>query len=173
MFAKKLKNKTIEHISLKKLKSEDEQLFIDDIDRKILKLLLWDARLSYRAIARQAKLSPTTVIERLEKLKRSGVINGFFVNIDSKKLGLGLTAIIELVAPKLKLLGAMEVIRELPNVYAIYHTTGDIDAVIIAKFKTIDELRTFLGNLYDTMDIQRSETRIVLATVKEDFRVRV
>lgn len=171
MSYKNVKIMTNEHIHLKALKNANKHLSIDDIDRKILKLLIWDARLSYREIARQAKLSPTTVIERLRKLKTNGIITGYSVNLDSKKLGFGLTAIIELVAPKLKLIKAMEEIRELPNVYAIYHTTGDVDMIVIAKFSTVDELQKFLENLYKSTDIQRSETRIVLNTLKEDFRV--
>lgn len=157
--------------SLKANKIAPGHLFVDETDKQILKFLIWDARLSYREIARQAKLSTTTVIERLKRMKTNGVINGYSINLDSKKLGYELSAIIELVAPKVLLLKAMEEISDLPNVYAIYHTTGDVDAIIIAKFKGIDELQKFLTALYSKMEIQRSETRIVLNTVKEDFRV--
>ncbi|MBI2005385.1 MAG: Lrp/AsnC family transcriptional regulator [Candidatus Aenigmarchaeota archaeon] len=171
MSSKYIKLPTNIHTHLKPLKSNAEQTSIDEIDKKILKFLIWDARLSYREIARQAKLSTTTVIERLKKMKLNGVINGYSVNLDSKKLGYELSVIIELVAPKLSLLKTMEEVTELPNVYAVYHTTGDVDAIIIAKFRGVDELQKFLTDLYDKLDIQRSETRIVLNTVKEDFRV--
>lgn len=171
MSSKSTKFQTNIKHDLKALKSNDKHSSIDEIDRKILKLLVWDARLSYREIARQAKLSTTTVIERLKKLKMAGVINGYSVNLDSKKLGYELSAIIELVAPKLILMKVMSEIVELPNVYAVYHTTGDVDAIIIAKFKGVDELQKFLSELYNKLEIQRSETRIVLNTVKEDFRV--
>ncbi|MEK6909721.1 MAG: Lrp/AsnC family transcriptional regulator [Candidatus Aenigmatarchaeota archaeon] len=157
--------------SLRTLKNNAKQLSIDELDRKILRFLVWDARLSYREIARQAKLSTTTVIERLKKLKANGVITGYSVNLDAKKVGYEISAIIELVAPKLIIRKAMEEITELPNVYGIYQTTGDVDAIIIAKFKGIDELQKFLGDLYNKLEIQRSETRIVLNTLKEDFRI--
>lgn len=173
MSSKSTKLMTNIHASLNPLKRDTEHMSIDEIDRKILKFLIWDARLSYREIARQSKLSTTTVIERLKKMKANGVINGYSVNLDSKKLGYELSAIIELVAPKLLLLKAMEEITGLPNVYAVYHTTGDVDAIIIAKFRGIDELQKFLVNLYSKLEIQRSETRIVLDTVKEDFRTMV
>ncbi|MBI2547480.1 MAG: Lrp/AsnC family transcriptional regulator [Candidatus Aenigmarchaeota archaeon] len=165
--------KTKVNTPLKTFKTNNVHSSIDEIDKKILRFLIWDARLSYREIARQSKLSTTTVIEHLKKLKSSGIIKGYSVNLDSKKLGYELSAIIELVAPKLSLLKTMEKITESPNVYAIYHTTGDVDAIIIAKFKGIDELQKFLSGLYDNLDIQRSETRIVLNTVKEDFRVMI
>lgn len=143
---------------------------IDEGDKKILRLLNWDGRLSYREIARQAKLSTTTVIERLKKMKINGIIKGYSANLDPKKLGYELTAIIELVAPKPTVLSAMKEVSELANIHAIYHTTGDVDAIVIAKFKGVDELQKFLGDLYTKLEIERSETRIVLETIKEDFR---
>jgi DNA-binding Lrp family transcriptional regulator len=173
MFPEYDKIKTNEHMPLKGLNKDDRRLSIDEIDRRIPKLLLQDARFSYREIARQTKLSTTTVIERLKKLRINGIITGYSVNLDSRKLGFGLTAIIELVGTKVKLLRAVTKMKQLPNVYAIYHTTGDVDVIVVAKFKTVDELQNFLGNLYRLMSIQRSETRIVLSTIKEDFRVIV
>jgi len=173
MFPKYEKIKTNEQIPFKEVKKDEKHLSIDEIDRRILKLLLQDARFSYREIARQTKLSTTTVIERLRKLRKNGIITGYSVNLDPRKMGFGLTAIIEIVGSKLMLLKAVEKMKQLPNVYAIYHTTGDVDVIIVAKFKTVDELQNFLGNLYRIMSIQRSETRIVLSTIKEDFRVIV
>ena len=171
MLSKSAKLGTNAQPSLRALKSNAEQLSIDELDKKILKFLVWDARLSYREIARQAKLSTTTVIGRVKKLKTNGVINGYSVNLDAKKLGYELSAIIELVAPKLIIRKAMAEITELPNVYGVYQTTGDVDAIIIAKFKGVDELQKFLGDLYNKLEIQRTETRIVLNILKEDFRV--
>jgi len=171
MLSKSAKLGTNAQPSLRALKSNAEQLSIDELDKKILKFLVWDARLSYREIARQAKLSTTTVIGRVKKLKANGVINGYSVNLDAKKLGYELSAIIELVAPKLIIRKAMAEITELPNVYGVYQTTGDVDAIIIAKFKGVDELQKFLGDLYNKLEIQRTETRIVLNILKEDFRV--
>ncbi len=150
-----------------------EQSYIDEIDRKILKILNWDARLSYREIARQTKLSTGTVIARLNKLRKEGVIKGYSVNIDPKKLGFELTAIIEVIAPKINLIHAMQEIKESPNIQGIYHLTGDVDVVIISKFKSIEDLQNFLSELYEQENIQRTQTRIVLSTVKEDFRTIV
>lgn len=164
---------TINVKSTSSTQSSTEDLSIDENDKKILRVLNWDARLSYREIARQTKLSTTTVIERLKRMKVNRIIKGYFINLDGEKLGYSLSAIIELVAPKLSLMKAMEDVTNLPNVYAVYHTTGDVDAIIIAKFKNVVELRGFLNYLYTNLEIQRSETRIIFNTLKEDFRTLV
>lgn len=150
-----------------------EQMAIDDIDRKILRLLVQNARLSFREIARQLKLSTGAVIERLKKLETVGIVSGYSANINSKKLGLDITAIIELVAPKMILKKAMEELSNSHNVHAIYHTAGTIDVIIIAKFSSIEDLNAFLENLYGKLEVVRTETRIVFKTVKEDFRTLI
>jgi len=171
---KKLRiNQTIVQKNREKIEQSEQLLNIDENERKVLRTLLFNPRLSYREIARMTDLSVATVSEKIRKLMTNRIIKGFHADIDAKKLGYELTAIIELIAPKLELIKAMEKITKLPNVYAIYHTTGDVDMIVIAKFRTVDELQNFLGKLYNFMAIQRSETRIVLKTIKEDFRVKV
>lgn len=173
MLPKSDNQRTNVKISFNPIKKRSEQLSIDDIDSKILKLLIQNARLSFREIGRQLKLSTGAVIERLKKLETGGVVSGYSANVNIRKLGFDITAIIELVAPKMILKKAMEELTNSHNVYAIYHTAGTIDVIIIAKFRNIEELNVFLENLYSKLDIIRTETRIVFNTIKEDFRTLI
>ncbi|MBI2084185.1 MAG: Lrp/AsnC family transcriptional regulator [Candidatus Aenigmarchaeota archaeon] len=158
---------------LKAKSSDSGQMSTDEIDRKILKLLVQNARLSFRELGRQLKLSTGAVIERLRKLEVKEVISGYSANINTKKLGFDITAIIELVAPKMILKRAMVELSNSHNVYAIYHTAGTIDVIIIAKFRSIEELNVFLESLYSKLEVIRTETRIVFNTIKEDFRTLI
>lgn len=170
MSSKYSRKKTIVQPPLKGLKNENEHLSIDETDRKILKLLTWDSRLSYREIARQLKLSTGTIIERLKKLKTSGVITGYSVNIDPQKLGYELVAIIDVIAAKGMFLEAAEEISKYPNVHGVYAVSGTSDAVVVAKFKEPDELNEFLKKLNMHSDVIRTNTHVVLKVIKEDFR---
>lgn len=172
--AKYLKiNRTIGHKTIKSVKSSLRMFGIDENDRKILRMLLFNPRLSYREIARATKLSVGTVSERIRKLMRDGFLRGFHADIDAKKLGYGLTAVIEVIASKGEFLGAAEEISRYPNVYGVYAISGPYDAMVIAKFRDSDELNDFLKKLNKKPDVVRTETHIVLKTMKEDFRVRV
>ena len=144
---------------------------MDDVDRKILKELLKNSRQSFREIARKLDVAVGTVLSRVKNLEKEGIIKGYSILIDHEKLGYGLTAIIEVTVAKGKLLEVDEEIAKKPNVCAVYDTTGLTDAMIIAKFKTREELSKFTKSLLSNPYVERTNTHLVLTTIKEDFRI--
>jgi len=148
-----------------------EQLEIDEVDRKILTELLRDCRRSYRSIARRAGISVGTVLTRIRRLEESGVVKGYSAVLDHEKLGYQLTVLAEITVSKGKLLEMEEAISRLPNTCAVYDVTGLTDAVVLAKFRSREELSKFTKNLLSMPFIDRSNTHIVLTTVKEDLRM--
>ena len=148
-----------------------EHLHIDDVDRKILTELLRDSRRSYRSIARRAGVSVGTVLTRIRKLEKSGVIKGYSAVLDHEKLGYQLTVLAEITVSKGKLLEMEEAIGKLPNTCAVYDVTGLTDAMVLAKFKSREELSKFTKNLLSMPFIDRSNTHVVLTTIKEDLRL--
>ena len=148
-----------------------EQLAIDEIDRKILNELLRDCRRSYRSISRRAGVSVGTVLARVRKLESAGVIKGYSAILDHEKLGYQLTALAEITVSKGKLLEMEQAISKLPNTCAVYDVTGLTDAVVLAKFRSREELSRFTKNLLGMPFIDRSNTHVVLTTVKEDLRL--
>ena len=69
---------------------------MDDIDRKILKLLQDNARVSLKTIAENTFLSSPAVSARIEKLEKDGVIAGYPAQVDPMKLGYHIIAFINL-----------------------------------------------------------------------------
>jgi Lrp/AsnC family leucine-responsive transcriptional regulator len=65
---------------------------LDTVDRKIIVVLLADARISIRELANKVKLSPPSVSERMQRLQERGVIRRFTVEIDLASLGYDLQA---------------------------------------------------------------------------------
>ena len=62
-------------------------------------------------------------------------------------------------------------VAKIPNVCTVYDVTGGTDAVIIAKFKTREDLGHFTKQLLSLPHIERTNTHVVLSTVKENFRL--
>ncbi len=60
---------------------------IEEIDRKILNVLNRDARMSFRRIAKELKISPTTLYNKVKKLEKSGVLKGYIPIIDKESVG--------------------------------------------------------------------------------------
>ncbi|WP_414470573.1 Lrp/AsnC family transcriptional regulator [Methanobacterium sp. ACI-7] len=147
----------------------EEEIKIDETDRKILNLLSEDGRMSYRKISRELDISVGTVHNRVEKFTNAGIIKKFIPQIDYSKLGYKLTTVIG-VRVKGGVLRNWETKTAYhKNVLGIYDVTGEFDAILIARFKDTTELDAFVKELLKEGDVQRTYTQTVLNIVKEDM----
>jgi DNA-binding Lrp family transcriptional regulator len=145
----------------------------DELDLKILRSLLSDSRASAREIASSLGVSTSTVTARMEKLRKEQVIRGFTAFVDFQKLGYELTVITEIIVSKGKLLEMERDIAAIPGVLAVYDVTGETDAIVISKCKDREELSRFTKGLLSMPFVERTNSHVVLTTVKEDFRVPI
>jgi len=151
--------------------SRTERVNIDSTDRKILSELMRDCRKSYRAIARRAGISAGTALSRIHRMEKMGIIKGYAAILDHEKLDYQLTAIAEITVSKGKLLEMEQAISRFPSTCAVYDVTGLTDALVIAKFHNREELGKFTKSLLAMPFVDRTNTHVVLTTVKEDFRI--
>lgn len=137
---------------------------IDDVDRRILSLLAQDARLSQRALARELRMSPPAIGERLARLERNGVIRGYRVDIDWAALGY-VTGYLAVTAMQ----GAdqseiMRALHQYPEVQDIAVITGSMDMLARLRVRDYAHLRQFLlERVWQMAGIQRTETFLSLA----------
>jgi len=144
---------------------------LDEIDFKILRELLSNARLSCRQIAKRVGVTTGTVLSRMRRMEREGIIRGYSAILDHEKLGYELTVVTEVVVSKGRLIEMEREIAQHPSVCSVYDVTGQTDAIIIAKFKNRRELSNFTKTLLALPYVERTNTHVVLNTVKEDFRI--
>ncbi|MHA2315808.1 MAG: Lrp/AsnC family transcriptional regulator [Candidatus Hermodarchaeia archaeon] len=144
---------------------------LDGTDVKILTVLLSDARLSSRQIAKKTGVSIGTVLSRMKKMEQAGIIKEYSAIVDHEKLGYELTVIIEMTISKGRLSETAKEIAKVPNVCCVYNVTGLTDAMVIAKFKKREELSGFTKHLLSLPYVERTNTHVVLSSIKEDFRV--
>jgi DNA-binding Lrp family transcriptional regulator len=150
---------------------EAKVMELNETDKKILQNLLEDARFSSRQIAKNVGVSVGTVLSRIKKMEDAGVIKGYSAILDHEKLGYELTVVTEITVSKGRLVEMENEIAKNPNVCGVYDVTGLTDAVIIAKFKSREDLGKFTKNLLALPYIERTNTHVVLTTVKENFRL--
>jgi len=146
---------------------------IDDLDRKIIRVLNTNARKSFRDVAKEIGTSVTAVINRVKKLEESGFIAGYIPLVDPEYFGLNLIAIIALRISKGKLLETQELIAKNSRAVAVYDITGEWDSLIIGYFKDRQDLNDFIKELLSLENVDRTVTHIVLNVVKEERRILV
>jgi len=139
----------------------------DKTDAKILKVVTENSRLSYRKIAKKIGVSTLTVLTRMKKMEENGVIKGYSALIDHKKLGLNLTALIEVKTTKGHIVLGEKLLAGLENVYGVWGVTGQTDVIILAKFADTDMLSQFAKKILSNPHITSINTHVVLETVKE------
>ncbi len=64
----------------------DNNFKIDSLDKKILSLLIKNARMPYLEIARECKVTGSAIHQRMQKMKDAGLLEGFYLNINPKSL---------------------------------------------------------------------------------------
>jgi DNA-binding Lrp family transcriptional regulator len=139
---------------------------IDETDRKLLYVLMDNSRLSYRQIAKKIGVSVATVMHRVNSLEAEKVIKGYTTILDYDQLGYDVDVIINIKVAKGKLFEVEKKIAISPNVSDVYDSTGDFDAVVVAKFKNRKKLDNFLKKIQTYDFIETTHTVLILNTIK-------
>ena len=157
--------------------SRKDALRLDEIDRKILRALQQDARLTTAQLAERVGLSTTPCWNRLKRLETQGYIDGYVALLNQDKLGLPETVIIELTLDRhdeemLERFG--QLLTSLPEVIEAYLTTGDYDYVVkVAVESTAGYERFLREKLYRIPGIRHSRSSFALRCLKKLTSVQV
>ena len=139
---------------------------LDDVDRRIMKLLRHDARVSYAHIARTVGLSEPTVRKRIDRLMHAGaIINA--ARINPAPIGFPIDAMIgiNVVRGRVKEVGRK--LAEMENVAYVAYVAGNFDIIIQAYLPHMEGLFKFLNEDLEKIDgIAGTQTWNVLRTEK-------
>lgn len=142
---------------------------LDDVDMRILSELVENSRRSSREISRRLDLSVGTVAARIKRLRDLGVIRRFTVDLNYEALGYDITVVVDVYISKGNVIDVEREIASIPGVMAVYDVTGDFDAVVLARFKNRSDLSAFTKRMMAMEHVERTNTHVVLNSVKEDF----
>lgn len=140
---------------------------MDDVDRRILRLLIDDARVSVTEIADEVHLSLSAASARLRRLRESGVIEAFTTRLNGEAIGRPVDALVDLqLAPGSPWEGVDSALRDNENVVDAVHLTGGFDYQVRVRARTIGDLDELLRWLKESLGVRETSTRIVLHTVE-------
>lgn len=140
---------------------------IDDIDRKIIELLVEDGRLSYVELGKRVNLSRVAVRDRVEHLIEMGVIEKFTAVINSEKVGKGVSAFFEVDVEPKHLVEVAQNLADNANVASIYQMTGPSTLHMHVLVEDFVKLENFINEeLYSVQGITRVESHVLLRRFK-------
>jgi DNA-binding Lrp family transcriptional regulator len=142
---------------------------LDELDRSIILALQENGRMALSEIARRAGVAPATVHERLAKLRRSGVVQGFSVRLDARALGLTVTALVRL---RTELADQVERtvadLRAIPEVEEVHVVSGEYDLVVKIRARDTSHLQELLvTRVHRVAGFIRSATEVCLTSPLE------
>ncbi len=137
---------------------------VDETDVQILSMLRENARVSMKAIAEKTYLSSTAVAARVEKLEKSGYIQGYYTKLNPQAFGLNIKAFINLEVEPIQKQEFYPYIRSCLNVVECNCVTGEYSMLLEVLFSSTAELDNFIGEL---QHFGKTKTQIVFSTPVE------
>jgi Lrp/AsnC family leucine-responsive transcriptional regulator len=143
---------------------------LDAVDRRLLKALQEDGRISNAELARRCNLAPASAFERVRRLRERGVITGYAALIDPAKVGRGLLIFVEVLLDRTtgdQFEAFADMVRRQPEVLECHMVAGGFDYLIKARVGDMDAYRVFLGDVLVRMPgVRETRTYAVLEEVK-------
>jgi DNA-binding Lrp family transcriptional regulator len=120
---------------------------LDSTDLAILRELGEDGRLPVAELAKRVHVSRASVYQRLLRLQESGTLRGFTADVDSRKLGLDLAAVILVSAGRHEQIdwpALRDRFSAMPQVGYVAFVTGEADILLFVRVPDQDALRRFV-----------------------------
>ena len=139
---------------------------LDHIDREILRELRRDARISWRELGESVHLSPTSAADRVRRMERDGVIEGYTVRVDPEALGRSVRAVIDVSLGAGVQVDDFEArLADRDEVSFAAYVTGTADYAIVVECRGAEGLDTFVRWLRAEAGVSRTETKMLLRIV--------
>jgi len=148
---------------------------IDEKELRIIDILKENARLSTHKISKKTGIPVTTVYNRIKKLNKEGIIKGYTITLDHKKLGFPITAYVLMhynlehwqKNPQEARDNLKKAMSKLPFIHEIKYITGNFDIMLKVRLKDMGQLNTvLLDKLRHIAGIGNTETIFVIEDVK-------
>ncbi len=154
---------------------------LDAIDKRILRALQADGRMTYDMLATAVSLSPSAVLRRVKRLEESGVIAAYVALVAPERVGLGLTAYLNVRLEKHSAVhkrNPMDLFRAAvqtwPEVVECAALTGDMDYLLRVVVQDMAHYSRFvMDTLLAHPSVQDCKTSFVLDRVKNTTAVPV
>lgn len=145
---------------------------IDETDRKILRILQEDSRISVARIADQVGLSSSTCWRRISALEASGIIDSFSIVLNPEALGLSFQAIVHVQLTRHdpeKIASFFKAVRSKSEVRQCYAVTGQSDYQLFVNCQDVSSYNRFLDDfLFQIPAVASAHTNMVLKTIKRE-----
>lgn len=136
---------------------------LDEVDHKILDMLIDNTRIPFTDIAKKLLISAGTVHVRVKKMEDAGIIKGSSLTLDYQKLGYSFIAYVGVFLQNTSQTQfVLERINEIPNITVAHITTGKFNIFCKIRAKNTTHAKDVIFKIDDIEGVYRTETMISL-----------
>ena len=139
----------------------------DELDKRIIETLCRSSQGSYRQIAKQLNVHPTTLIQRVKNLETKGVIQGYRASVDYMRLGFEYMGLVSVYAENV--VTVQDQIAKIPQVISIFDVTGESDCIAWIACIDRDEFSNVVKAINAIPDVKKTNTSVILGIKKDPF----
>lgn len=143
---------------------------MDERDRRILRLLQRDGRMTNVELSKQANLSPAATHERVRRLQQDGVIEGYSVKLNPAKLDRALLVFVQITLDRTNeavFEQFAEAVARKPEILECHMVAGGFDYLIKVRVRDMRAYREFLGRTLSGLPgVRQTHTYTVMEEVK-------
>lgn len=143
---------------------------LDDINKKILRILQDNCRTSYSAIARELGIAESTVRYRVDRLKREGIISSFIALLDPRKIGLNITAIVLIKVEPKNLEEASKLLASFRESHHLFKSTGEYDLISVVHARDIIHLNELIDRMKQLPGVRQASAEVATYLIKVEPR---
>jgi DNA-binding Lrp family transcriptional regulator len=137
---------------------------MDDLDQRILDLLVSDARLSITVLARRLQVARSTLQERITRLEHRGVIAGYTVRLGPAATGRRVSAHVAITIDPKRGEHVQQTLRRITGVRTLHTVSGPFDLIAVVAAESTAEIDAVLDRIGAIPGVERTTSSIVLTT---------
>lgn len=138
-------------------------LRLDDLDRYLLTLLQGNAREPAANLARKLKVARTTVVARIARLEREGIVAGYGVRLGQRLEHAAVRAFCGLSVNAKGAAAIIKALERLPEVEEVWAVSGQFDYMVLLQCSTPEQLDKLLDQVGQIEGVKQTQTSIVLS----------
>lgn len=147
---------------------------LDTIDLKILDILQKSARTKRNVLAEAVGLSLPSLSERLNKLERKGIIDGYYTKLNKKPFGYDIMAFINVIMNTSQKYNELsEHVKETDEILECHSVLGEGSHILKVVVKDTASLEKLLSQIQSWPGVLRTQTSFVLSTIKETTSIKL
>lgn len=138
----------------------------DELDKRIIEMMCNSSQGSYRQLAKQMGVHPTTLIQRVKTLEAKGVIKGYRAKVDYVAMGYEYNGLVQVYTDNIE--SVEKELVNIPEVAAVYDVTGEADVVVYLCCLDRDEFSAAVKRINNLPGVVKTNTSVILNIVKPE-----